>query len=159
MIENSELEHKLHTLVKIARIFNEKGYTWAIGGSCMMYLHGIVDSFQDIDIMVSMADAESSKQELLKLGLLEKSTPGIYATKHFYEFVIDNVDIDVMAGFAIIKDNVPYDCSFVKENIDMIKVIDGVDIPLESLEKWAIYYHLMGRDNKANLIKTYMKNK
>lgn len=159
MIENSEIKHKLETLVKIAKIINERGYTWAIGGSCMMYLHGIVDSFHDIDIMVSIEDAESSKQELLKLGTLEKSTPGMYATKHFYEFVIDNVDIDVMAGFAIIKDNMLYDCSFIKENIDMIKVIDGVDIPLESLEKWKRYYYLMGRENKVNLIKHYLQNK
>ena len=41
----------------------------------------------------------------------------MYRTKTFMEFLIDSIDVDVMAGFAIVKDGKVYDCALRKEQI------------------------------------------
>ena len=52
------------------------------------------------------------------MGELQPANPNVkYRTHRFYEFVIDGVDVDVMEGFAIVKDGVEYDCSFTEKSI------------------------------------------
>lgn len=43
---------KLELLKEIASTFNQENITWNLGASCMLYLRGIVDTFDDLDIMV-----------------------------------------------------------------------------------------------------------
>ena len=75
-----------------------------------------------------------------------------YKTRHFLECVVDGIDIDVMAGFVIIKDGVDYDCSLKKEQIVEIIEINKQKIPLQDLQLWKHYYSLMGRENKVRMI-------
>lgn len=47
-----ENKHKLDVLSQAAERFNAQGIIWAVGGSLLLYLKKIADSFHDIDIMV-----------------------------------------------------------------------------------------------------------
>jgi hypothetical protein len=82
-----------------------------------------------------------------------------YVTKHFYEFVIDDVEIDLIGGFAIRKDGVIYDCSLKKENINKYVLFQKERIPLESLNVWKKYYELMNRVDKVKMIEEYLTKK
>ena len=111
-----EIKHKLDVLSRIAEKLNADGIGWAIGGSLLLYLKGIAAHFDDIDITVVVEDAESLKSDLLAMGKLMPPNPNRqYKTRHFYEFVIDGVDVDVMAGFVIVKDGKAYDCSLTRD--------------------------------------------
>lgn len=148
-----ELQNKLRVLSKIAKKLNENNITWAIGGSLLLYFKGIVNEFHDIDIVVAESDIEQSKEILLSFGMLLPSVPSSkYKTRSFLEFRVEGVDIDIMAGFSIVNNG--HECYFPLKPSDINDYIeiDNTNIPLQSVEQWRIYYDLMGRSDKVDLI-------
>ena len=148
-----ELKHKLSVLSVVAHELNKRKIVWAIGASLLLYFKDKTDHFNDIDIMVCEDDVDQLKAALLPMGVLAPPNPNKqYKTRHFLEFTIDGVDIDVMAGFVIVKDNMEYDCSLHKEQIAEYIQLHNEKIPLQSLEDWREYYELMGRTKKVEMI-------
>ncbi|MDY0074378.1 MAG: hypothetical protein RBR75_00640, partial [Acholeplasmataceae bacterium] len=124
--------------------------------STLLFLKGISKNFNDIDIMVSEEDVEQLKILLLELGTLEPVNPHkSFKTKRFLEFKIDEVEVDVIAGFIIISDNKEYYFPLEKNHeLEEIE-FDGIKIPLQSLREWKKIYKLMGRIDKVEMINTY----
>lgn len=144
---------KLKVLSNIAGVLNSNDIIWAIGGSMLLYFKNKTDAFCDIDIMVLEKDAEKLKTLLLPLGVLAPANPNKqYKTKYFFEFTIDHVEVDVMAGFVIVCDKKEYDCSLKPEQIAEYISVNGESIPLQSLDNWRRYYELMGRTSKMKMI-------
>lgn len=145
--------HKLDVLSRIAERLNEDGITWAVGASLLLYVKGMTDTFHDIDIMTTEADAERLKSALLPMGEMQPPHPNRqYQTRHFDEFVIDGVDVDVMAGFVIVRDAKAYECPFTRDSIAESVSVNGQRIPLQSVSDWRRYYDLMGRAEKVAMI-------
>lgn len=150
---NKETEHKLHVLAKVACIFNQNHITWAVGASLLLYFKEKTDIFHDIDIMILESDVPKVKKILSEIGTLLPANPNPqYKTRHFIEAVVDDVDLDIMAGFVIVNAGKDYDCSLKKEEIKENILIFGQTIPLHSLEKWNYYYTLMGRMDKVRML-------
>jgi len=148
-----EIRNKLNLLSKIAKELNHINVTWAIGASMMLYFKGIISDFYDIDIMVTEEEIDEVKEVLLSLGIIQAPNPTLtYKTKHFMEFIIESVEIDVIAGFVIVNKDEKYHFPLKKEHIKEFTVINGVRIPLHALEGWRTYYQLMGRVEKVKLI-------
>ncbi len=146
---------KLRVLAKIAAELEREKVEWALGGSAMLYLRGIVEAFHDFDLMVFEADAQKAAQVLDRLGMRQQSAPcAKYRTAMFREYRIDGVDADMIAGFAIAaEDGRLHDCSLKKESAREARMLEGVRIPLDSAEAWERYYRLMGREAKAETIR------
>lgn len=145
-------EEKLSVLSKLAAKFNQQHLTWAVGASFLLYLKGYVEDFNDIDIMVADFDAVKMENILQPLGSLKPSKTGNYRSKHFREFLIDGVDIDMIGGFAIVREGKIYDCDLEQSQIAEYVEINGETIPLHSIPLWRKYYALMGRDEKTAII-------
>lgn len=119
----------------------------------MLFFEGITDGFHDIDIMVHENDVDKAKETLHSLGKLCPPNPNAqYTTKHFYEFIVDGVDVDVMVGFTIVYGGKEYDCSLQEQQIVKYQKMNGVHIPLQSVSLWREYYRLMQRENKVAMI-------
>lgn len=147
------IEKKLSVLSKIGKVLNENNIVWAVGGSLLLYLKGKVDEFHDIDIMVMEGNVKELKEILQGYGDLALPNPNAqYKTRHFLEFTIDQVEVDVMAGFVIIHKGKEYDCSLQLESITEYFLINDIHIPLQSLDEWRRYYVLMGRTEKVEMI-------
>ena len=147
------LDEKLKVLSDIAHILNKNHVVWAVGGSLLLYFKGKTDIFHDIDLMILEEDIEKLKNLLLPLGkLAPPHSDKQYRTRHFLEFTIETVEIDVMAGLVIVKDEHEYDCSLLPEQIAECTRINGETIPLQSLSDWRRYYELMGRTSKVEMI-------
>ena len=118
---------------------------------CKLYF----SEFHDIDLMVSVQDAERAKAILSEMGELCPPNPKpnpMYQTKTFLEFRIDSIEVDVMAGFAVVNEGRVFDCS-LRENQITEQVLLGTEvIPLQSPLLWCKYYRLMGRAEKADMI-------
>ncbi|WP_432626592.1 hypothetical protein [Brotaphodocola sp.] len=154
---NDSMQNKLTVLKKLAHRLNEEGITWALGASMLLYFKGVVPDFHDIDLMIINEDADCVKTIFSEMGELQPPNPNDkYQTKTFLEFIIDGVDVDVMAGFAIVKDGAVIDCSLQRDQITEIMDLDGEHIPLQSLTLWSRYYDLMGRSAKSALIEQYL---
>lgn len=148
-------EEKISLLKRIAHRLNEAQVEWCLGASMMLYFKGIVSEFHDIDLMISVDDAEVVKTILSEMGTLcpsDHEPNPMYQTKCFMEYVIDAIDVDVMAGFAIVRDGKIYDCSLCKEQITEQLMLEDEVIPMQSPRLWCTYYRLMGRSTKADLI-------
>ena len=93
---------KIFVLKKIAHILNENNITWALGASMMLYFRNVTDTFHDIDLMVCNEDAIKTKEILSSIGVLQPQNPNSkYQTKEFLEYVIDDVDVDVMIDWQL----------------------------------------------------------
>lgn len=148
-----EIGQKIELLKKIALQFEKAHITWALGGSMMLYFKGIVPVFQDIDLMVADADAQTAQSILCGMGQMQPQTPNPkFRSKAFMEFVIDAVDVDVIAGFAIVSGDSVVDCSLQKEQIVERMPLGEACIPLQSPALWCRYYRLMDRTEKAQMI-------
>lgn len=148
-----KVEDKFKVLSKIAKELNDNNITWAIGASLLLYIKGISSEFNDIDIMVAESDFQALKIILLSLGELQPKNPNIqYKTKQFLEFKVDDVDIDVMAGFVIVNKGRNFYFPLDKDDIIDYTEINGVKIPLQSVKEWRNYYELMGRTKKVKMI-------
>lgn len=106
--------------------------------------------------MVAEEGAEKVKEILLSFGKLQPKNPDVkYSTKVFMEFIVEGVDIDVIAGFTIINNGIANYFPLEREEIKETILLEENIIPLQSLEMWEKYYQLMGRDNKVRMIKKY----
>ncbi|MEG1448542.1 MAG: hypothetical protein RR048_02760 [Oscillospiraceae bacterium] len=152
-MNKDELENKLKVLSDIAHVLNKNGVVWAIGASLLLFFKGKTTVFHDIDIMVLETDVDKLKDLLLPMGTLAPPNPNSqYKTRHFLEFNINGVEVDVMAGFVIVKDGKEYDCALKPNQIVEYITVDNEKIPLQSLNDWRKYYELMGRTSKVEMI-------
>ena len=153
-------EDKISLLKRIAHRLNEAQVEWCLGASMMLYFKGIVSEFHDIDLMISVDDVEVVKTILSEMGTLcpsDQEPNPMYQTKCFMEYIIDAIDVDVMAGFAIVREGEIYDCTLCKDQITDQLMLEGEVIPMQSLRLWYRYYRLMGRSAKADMIEKAME--
>ena len=148
-------EEKISLLKRIAHRLNEAQVEWCLGASMMLYFKEIVSEFHDIDLMISVDDVEVVESILSEMGTLcpsDQVPNPMYQTKCFMEYVIDAIDVDVMAGFAIVREDEVYDCSLCKDQITDQLMLEDEVIPMQSPRLWCTYYRLMGRNAKADMI-------
>lgn len=156
----TKVEHKLTVLSQIAKELNQRNITWAVGASLLLYFKGIVPDFNDIDIMVVEDEIDEVKEIFLSYGILQAPNPNVtYRTRHFLEFLVEDIEIDVMAGFVIMSNNTEHNFPLKAENIKEFAQVKGVTIPLQSVEEWRRYYQLMGRDERVKLIEVWQQKK
>ena len=154
-----ESNKKIELLKEIAQKFNESNITWALGASMLLYFKKITSTFHDIDLMITNEDVESVREILSQMGELQPPNPNSkYQTKTFMEFIINSIDVDVMAGFSILNDGKVYDCSLDKGQIVEWLTLGDTKIPLQSPSLWCEYYRLMGRKEKVDMIERALAN-
>ncbi|MEJ8553011.1 nucleotidyltransferase family protein [Tepidibacter sp. Z1-5] len=147
-----------NTLSYIAEKLNAGKVLWGVGASILLNHYGLIDKPNDIDILIDLNDIEKADTILKSIGekkVCEKSDT--YSTKYFYEYVVNGVDIDVMAGLSINHNEGIYRYSFDDNSILQNTKINGINIPLTSLEDWYVLYQVIpNRENKVNMIENYL---
>lgn len=146
-------------LKKIAKLLNDENITWAVGASVMLNFYGIVRGPGDIDILIDLKDINKLDNILSEIGEKQERLPNeIYKTKYFYEYIIDGIEIDVMAGLCIYYDGRDHTFDFNEDSIGDVMEMDNIKIPLSKLSDWYNIYKLLPkREKKVTLIKEYME--
>ena len=154
-----DTEKKLTVLSTIAKELNSRGVFWAVGASVLLYFNGIVRDFHDIDLMVDSCDSEVACQALAALGeMLPAKSQGRYRSEHFSTYLIDGVEVDLIAGYKIVNDGVIYSFPLNRQDVTGTAVVNDTLVPLHSLSVWQRCYELMERPEKARLIAEHLKN-
>lgn len=144
-------------LIQISKALNNSDILWSVGASLLLNRYGLVDNPTDIDITTLASDIHQIDKILSSIGQKQaESTSDIYLTDYFYEYVIDGVNVDVMAGLKIRSGNSVFTYDFDKESVPHCFEINNVKIPFSTLEEWSILYQLMPqREAKVKLINGY----
>lgn len=153
-----EKRKKLCVLAKLAADLNESDILWAVGASAMLFLRRIVPDFHDIDLMVCPEDIEVAKEILLRHGTLLPSRPDSrFGTRHFLEFDVDGVEIDLIAGFVVNSaDGKQHVCPLQVEEVDACVDVADQAVSLHALKTWYEYYTWMGRTDRVKQIEEYL---
>lgn len=147
-----------NTLSYIGEKLNCSNIAWGVGASMLLNQFGFIDKPNDIDIFVDIKDIERADLILKSIGeKKEKEMTATYSTKYFYEYIIDGIDIDVMAGFAINHNSGVFKYTFDHDSISEYKIINDIKIPFTSLEDWYVIYQLIPkRESKVEMIEKYL---
>lgn len=147
-----------NTLSYMGEKLNNSNIVWGVGASILLNQYGLIDKPNDIDIFVDIKDIERADEILKSIGEKKKwEKTAEYSTKYFYEYIIDGIDIDVMAGFAVNHNSGVFEYVFDYNSISQFKVINGVNIPFTSLEDWYVIYQLIpNREPKVKMIEKYL---
>lgn len=142
----------------IAEKLNSEGILWGVGASILLNHYGLIDKPNDIDILVDIKDIEKADRILSHLGKKKlREEVDTYSTIYFYEYIVNGIDIDIMAGHTINYDNYIYKYIFDEQSITGVKKFKYIDIPLTSLEDWYVIYQLIpNRENKVKIIESYL---
>lgn len=146
---------------KIACEFAEAKIHWGIGGSKLLNFYRITETVNDLDLLISLDDVDAALQILDKLGKrIEITNIEEYYTESFSRFLVDGIEIDVMANFKIQHEAGVYDFQFDNSTKVEKVQLDDVELPLSSLEEWYIAYLLMkNRDSKVEMIEHFLLKK
>ncbi len=154
------IEKKLQVLAAIGQKFNEAKVRWALGGSAMLYLKGIADDFNDLDIMIDARSRTTVEKILSAMGSARPADhSGHYQTKCFLEYEVREVEVDIIGGFVIVHNGKAHDCHLRKQDITDGTAVNGCHIPLQAVSCWHRYYQLMDRPAKVALIETAQPQK
>ena len=147
-----------NTLSYIGKFFNDANIVWGVGASILLNQFGLADSPNDIDIHVAIKDIHKVDEILKSIGTKkQKGKNDSYSTKYFYEYIVNGIDIDVMAGLAINHTNGIFEYIFDESSISQFILIDEISIPFTSLEDWFVLYQLIpNRDAKVKIIEDYL---
>jgi len=147
-------------LIKIAEAFSSSDILWGVGASVLLYEYKLIDNPSDIDIVVSVSDIEKADFILSSLGeKLPEVKSEVYSTEYFYEYIIDEIEVDIIAGFRINLPDSVFKYSFDSASVPHHFKIRSTPIPFSTLEEWFVLYQLMsGREHKVSLIESYFKH-
>ncbi|OZM58678.1 hypothetical protein CIB95_03665 [Lottiidibacillus patelloidae] len=146
-----------YTLSQIAKVLNEKNVTWAVGGSYLLRQYNLCNVVRDLDIFVAEEDIHEALKQLDMLGEGKKGTSKLpYGTEFFYNYVIADTSIDVMAKFKVFHEEGEYEHPFSSQSVNAFICIEGERIPLMEVTDWYVLYQLIPRrDEKVKAIERY----
>ncbi len=147
-----------NTLAYLGEKLNKSNIVWGVGASILLNQFGFIDDPNDIDILVDINDIDRTDDILKSIGVRKKlERVDVYSTEYFYEYIINQVDVDVMAGLRINHKSGVFKYVFDYNSISEYRKINGIDIPFTSLEDWYVIYQLIPRrELKVNMIENYI---
>ncbi|QVK20718.1 hypothetical protein KHQ82_10475 [Mycoplasmatota bacterium] len=149
----------LETLGYIGQKLNDEKVNWGLGGSLLMKLYQLVDYANDIDLIVDINDVVKVDDILGSIGKKKKSKrKSIFSSEWFESYIVNGIDIDVIAGFKINHREGTYNYNFDKHSLSKIYMLNCVTIPLTSLEDWYVIYQILpNKENKLNKLVNHLR--
>lgn len=142
-------------LLKIDRAFADAGVFYALGGSAMLCLRGLESTARDLDLFVRFEDKDKAQALLCSIGeqMVAPAKPE-YETKHFSKFLIDDVETDLMAEFAVTTDHGVAHFPSHALSAEPI-LLAHAPIPCMRLEDWLYLYLAIGRAKRVQALATH----
>ena len=142
----------------LAKEFNIRNLTWAIGGSFLLKRYGINIDFDELDIMVSEDSVEEMNKVMNDIALkLEVVNNENYQTDNYSCYQMENHTINIICNLKCdFEDSFTY--SFDKEDINSIEISNNEKIYFSHLLDWYVIYQEINNKETMNLIEGYYEN-
>ena len=147
-----------NTLSYIGEKLNNSNIAWGVGASILLNQFGLIEKPNDIDIFVDIKNIQRADEILKSIGKKKKwEKTATYSTKYFYEYLVDGVEVDVMAGLAVNHNSGVFEYIFDYNAISEFRLVNGVNIPFTALEDWYVIYQLIpNRETKVKMIENHL---
>ena len=141
---NDYFESRRNVFFKIIDEFKKQDIHFALGCSSNLFFRGIVDDFNDFDIIFEKKDSDAISEIMSKLGakLVATGGNGFCESDLYLHYILDSIHIDFISGFRIntFDKSYYYDLSNNEvENLDS----EYFQIPLVPTEIQLILYAMM----------------
>lgn len=160
-----EYIERRQVLKKLSKIL--EGLEWSLSCSSNLYFKGVVDDFNDFDIVVSKNSLDEAIERLRNAGAIEYSNSnqynGCFASEYFEHWQLNGVDFDLMMNFTILVPGSKYVYRYTEKVQDTLELTGFKKIHLVPIEYQYIFYRMMEvyapkRRMKRELIEEFMKS-
>ena len=149
---------KREILEKISKAFEQAGIKWALSCSAALFFRGIVDGFNDFDILLSKDSMEKAKETLRNLGVvLNESTPqkdDYFCSPDFQQARYGNVEFDLITDISIKTFGKTYTYK-IEQGLEMNSLDGNYPLPLIPIEAQLVLYGKMEGWESTRLLKRY----
>ncbi len=147
----------VEVLSTIARALDEHSITWALTGSTSFVLQGVPLTPNDIDIQTTETGAYEierlfSEQVIDPVTLSEAEM----IRSHYGRLDFDGVPVEIMGALEKRRDDGSWDGPVDVTAHRTYVPLEGVQIPVLSLEYEAKAYEHLGRDERAELLRAHV---
>ena len=125
-------------LVAVTRRLSDQGVPFALGGSGLLWAHGLTDTVRDLDL-VTEADAEGPLRQAVAEWVVDVSYEGteLWASRWIARLDLDGVEVDAIGGMALRH---PGGVAEVPARAATRVTVDQVTVPVaDPAMWWAVY--------------------
>lgn len=140
-------------LYKLSKTLKNNNITWGIGGSYLLYLHGLYDNPADIDLWINPEDIKTVRTIFREFEEIDTEIP-LPKELHF-KMLYYEVEVDFVACFMTKPNQYDFMYTIDANNIEEISIGKNKTVPCTYLEEWYIVYKLLHREDKAKIIESY----
>jgi hypothetical protein len=139
----------LNSLIDISLRLKAKGIVHALGGSGLLFAHGLVEEVGDWDLTTD-ASLPQVRSCLTGLDWEKGSASNEFRSDYLLRVSSIGTKIEIIGGFTILRNSKAY---------RILTKVNGLwnQIPLGDLKVWKRAYELMGRPQKAELIELALR--
>ena len=144
-------------LKRIHGLLEGSGVTWVVTGSLRMALQGMAIAVHDIDIQTDRAGAyeiEARLSEFMRRSVSVRSSEKIRS--HFGAAEIEGVSVEVMGDIQKRVEGEVWDTAPNLQELRRTVLIEGISVPVLSLEYEYGAYLRLGRTDKARAIRKWL---
>ena len=145
-LTDPEYRERKNLLKKICDTLAAEGVTWGLAFSSSLFLRGIVDDFNDFDILVKIEDASKLQKSLTKLGIrLNKQTPqkGVFTSPYFQQGRKGSVEFDLIGDITINTFNTTFRYQVNLPDLEWLTLDGGLYVPVVPMEANLVLYGMM----------------
>jgi len=144
-------------LFEVISNFNQTGIRYALGGSALLYYHGITDTVHDLDFIIHPSDIEKANVCMKKVGIaIAASKKFQYGTRHYKKYLVDGVEVDLMADLIIFHGVYSFEHHFDSSDLIQTFTVRGESVKLGNLEDWYLIYLFIGsREDKVKALEKH----
>ena len=157
---------KFEILKRVSEAFVDSGVEWGLSCSSSLFFRGIVDDFNDFDILLdaSKENVELAQKVLTECGVvLNEHTPQkneFFASPYYQQATAGSVEFDLIADISVTTFGGKYTYK-VEQGLEKNSLPGNVFIPLAPIEAQMVLYGMMEgwqpkRRFKRNLCYEYL---
>ena len=107
---NPEYHEKYKALKDLSLTFEKDNVNWALSCSASLFLQGIQDEFNDLDILIDMKDVEKVKAAIKKIGgnLIETKQKEGFKSPYYQEAFYNGIHLDLIGDITLTTFNTEY---------------------------------------------------
>ena len=165
LLTSDEHTNRKNVLEKVCSAFNKADIKYALSCSAALFLQGIVDDFNDFDILVHIDDVAKMEKVMNSIGaeLLPTIQKSAFTSPYYKEAIFQNEHFDLVGDITVATYNKEY-CYPVKADECQYIPIEGIiNVPVIPVEASFLLYAMMEgwqskRVFKRNLCREFLLN-